>query len=689
MKTQLSKKGFLLFPLATFLWFSCNNAKQETKEETMEKKIAALDVTSIDTLVKPGDDFYQFVNGNWLKNNPIPSTEKSWGSFGEIDQRNEKALHEILENAAKNTTTDKGSNEQKIGDYYYTAMDSVKRNKEGVTPLKEELAAIDALKTNDDLQPLLARYATMGINPLWASYVTQDEKNSELMVMHISQAGLGLPDCDYYKKSDPQSKALQMAYVDHITKTFTLLGETPANASAYAKKSMEIETRLAKASRNALAQRDPEKRYNKMDMAALSKSTPNVKWEKFFSDLGANQVSYVIVGQPEFLVESGNVLRSMSISDWKIYLRWKLADRAASSLDDAFEMENFNFYSGVLNGVKELEPRWKRSIHAVDAALGEALGQLFVEKYFTEASKKKVKGMVENLIAAYKERIAQVDWMNDSTKAKANEKLNSIMLKLGYPDKWIDYTKLDINRDSYYKNDINSTAFHFKRMIDKLGKPVDRTEWGMTPPTVNAYYNPSMNEIVFPAGIMQPPFFNPDADDALNYGGMGAIIGHELTHGFDDEGNKFDSKGNMVNWWTSSDKKKFEDKTGMIIKQFSGYVVLDTMHVNGALTLGENIADLGGLTISYTAFIKSQEGKKAEKIDGYTPEQRFFIGWARSWRTNYRDEALKQQVLTNPHSPGMFRCNGPLSNMPEFYSAFGLKRGDKMYKEEIGRAKIW
>ena len=689
MKTLINKSSPWLIPVACILILSCNNREQK-KEANSDTKVAiCFDTKGLDTSIKAGDDFYEYVNGIWSKNNPIPSTESKWGSFSEIDQRNEKALHEILEAAANNGTAIKGSTEQKIGDYYYSVMDSVKRNKDGFNPIKEELTSIDSLQNNEEIQGVLAKYARYGIFPLWSVYVTQDSKNSEVMALHFGQSGLGLPDRDFYTKTDIETKKIQQAYISHIKKIYVLLGETEKEAEVHALKVMDIETQLAKVHRTNIEERKVEKLYNKLDVAGLSKLAPSIKWSSYFDKIGATDLKNVIVREPEFITASEKTLKSIPLNDWKVYLRWKLVDKAAASLSEDFETANFNFYYGVLNGVKEMEPRWKRAIHSVDGALGEALGEKYVAKYFTEESKKKVKTMVDNLIAAYKERINAVDWMNDSTKAKAQEKLNSVMVKVGYPDKWIDYSTLEVSRESYFKNQLNATAFHFNKMMNKLGKPVDRTEWGMSPPTVNAYYNPSMNEIVFPAGIMQPPFFNPDADDALNYGSMGAIIGHELTHGFDDEGNKFDAKGNMLNWWTAQDKKQFEKRTTKIVEQFNGFVAIDTMHVNGELTLGENIADLGGLTISYAALQKSFNGVIPEKIDGFTANQRFFLAWAQAWRINFRDEALKQQVLTNPHSPGKFRCNGPLTNMPEFYAAFGIQKGDKMYKEESERAKIW
>jgi putative endopeptidase len=666
---------------------SCGNAK---KEESASVKNTGIDVKNIDSTVKPVDDFYQFVNGRWIKNNPIPETESRWGSFSELEVQNKDKLRTILEEASADKNAAAGSNIKKIGDFYSVAMDSVKLNKDGIAPLKDEFALIENIKNTDDLIKAVAHFHMSGVGPMFAGYVGQDPKISSEYVTQLYQGGISLPDRDYYTNTDERTLGIQKAYIAHVGKMFELLGDKADVAAKEAKTVFEIEKGMAKSSMTKVELRDPEKQYNKKTAKELAELTPNFNWDIYFGTLGMKDINTVVVGQPEFYKSLNSQLKSVSINDWKTYLRWNLIDATASKLSDDLVNEHFNFYGKTLFGIPALKPRWKRSLEAVDASLGDALGQIFVEKHFTETSKKRVGEMVENLIAAYRVRIESRDWMSPETKKAANMKLDKVMKKIGYPDKWKDYSSLEINRDSYVQNYMRANQYAFNEMKNKLGKPVDRTEWGMTPPTINAYYNPSMNEIVFPAGIMQPIFFNPDADDAVNYGIMGAVIGHELTHGFDDEGCQYDADGNLKNWWTDTDKANFKKKTDMVVKQFNDYVAIDDMHVNGELTLGENIADLGGLTISYYAFKKSLEGKPApEKIDGYTAEQRFFLAWAQGWRTNMRPEFLKNLVQTNPHSPGNFRGNGPLTNMQEFYDAFGVKEGDKMYRPKAERAEIW
>ncbi len=654
------------------------------------KTNTGINTANIDSTVKPQDDFYQFVNGKWLKNNPIPETESRWGSFSELEKTNKAKLRMILDDAVADKNAAPGSNQQKIGDFYAMAMDSVKLNKDGVAPLKEEMDAIDKVKTTDDLAKEIAHLHTIGVVPLFGGYVDQDPKMSTVYITQFVQGGIGLPDRDYYTNTDERSVGIQKAYIEHIGKMFELLGDNADIAAKEAKTVYDIETNLAKASMTKVELRDPQASYNKRTLKEFGEMTPNFNWAAYLDGIGIKGINDVVVGQPVFFKEMNRAVKAVSINDWKTYLRWNLIDGFASRLSDEVVNENFKFNGTILNGVPALKPRWKRSLEATDHSLGEALGKVFVEKYFTEDSKKRVGEMVENLIAAYRVRINSRDWMSAETKKQAMTKLDKVMRKLGYPDKWRDYSSLDIKRDSYLQNLMRANKFEFAYMVNKLGKPIDRAEWGMTPPTINAYYNPALNEIVFPAGIMQPVFFNPDADDAVNYGSMGAIIGHELTHGFDDQGCQYDADGNLKNWWTPTDSANFKAKTNMVVKQFNDYVAIDNMHVNGELTLGENIADLGGLTISYYAFKKSLEGKPVpEKIDGFTAEQRFFMAWGQGWRTNMRDKALKNQIQTNPHSPGNFRANGAPSNMQEFYDAFAVKEGDKMYRPKNERAEIW
>lgn len=684
---MIKKSYLILLPASAILLASFGGDKPNEEPST---KGYGIDITAIDNTVRPQDDFYDYANNNWLKRTEIPSTEARWGSFSVLTESNRKNLLAILEESAKNTKAPKVSNVQKIGDFHYSAMDSVKLNAAGITPLKPWLAAIDSITKPEDLTLLTARMHRSRSNVMWGSYVSADIKNSSMNVMYIGQSGTSLPDADYYLKSDPESKELQRLYVIQISKMLQFLGDKPEVADKEAQTIMQIETQLAKVSMNAVKQRDIEAQYNKRTIEQLSVEAPNINWKAYFDALGAKNLKDVIVGQPLFMNEISNMFKTVSIADWKTYLRWHLIDGAAPFLSDKIVMQNFEFFEKTLSGSKTLKPRWKRSLEIIDGTMGEALGQIYVQKHFSAESKKRVNEMVDNLTAAYSEHINQLDWMSDETKKMSQIKLKTIIRKLGYPDKWRDYSKMEISRESFFTNVVNATQFAFQVNMDKLGQPVDKTEWGMSPPTVNAYYNPSINEIVFPAGIMQPPFFDPQADDAVNYARIGAVIGHEITHGFDDQGSQFDAEGNLKDWWTAEDKAKFEQKTKIVIEQFNGYVAIDTLHVIGALTVGENIADLGGFTIAFAALQKSWEGKtKPGKIDGFTPEQRFFLAGAQLWQTKYRAEALKKQVLTNPHAPGKFRANGPFSNMPEFYAAFGVKEGDKMYRPESIRAKIW
>jgi putative endopeptidase len=618
----------------------------------------------------------------------VPSTDSRWGSFSQLMEDNLKKLKGILEETAKKENAN-GSNAQKIGDYFFTYMDSVKKNAEGVKPLSPYLKQVDDLKSNSELVNVITNLQLKGVRVAWGLYVSSDPKSSNVNIAQANQGGLGLPDKEYYTRTDEESKKLQADYLDHLSKMFQLLGDTKEIAEKNAKVVYDFDMKLAKASMTNVELRDIEKQYNKYNLAELDKKYPNINFTNYLKGLGLPAAKEVIIGQPEFFKQVDAMIKTTSLEDWKQYMRWNIINSYADQLSDEVSKQNFAFYNTTLSGQKEMKPRWKRAITEVDNVLGEALGQLFVEKYFPEDSKKKVNTMVDNLIAAYRERINGLDWMSAETKVMAQKKLNTIIKKLGFPDKWRDYSKLNVAKNSHLENYINAYTYELNRNFDKLSKPVDKMEWFMSPPTVNAYYNPTTNEITFPAGIMQPPFFFADADDAVNYAAIGAVIGHELTHGFDDQGSQFDEQGNMKNWWTKDDQTKFQAKTKMVVEQYNSYVAIDSLHVNGELTLGENIADLGGVSIAYAAFLKTEQAKKAEKLDGFTPQQRFFLSWAQIWRTNYTDAALKKQVNTNPHSPSMFRGNGPLTNLPEFYEAFGVKEGDKMFVPVEQRAKIW
>jgi len=680
----MTTKTLIAIATTAALFTSCAGKKEETKPTGP----LAIDIANMDTTVRPQDDFYQYANGTWLKNNPVPSTDSRWGSFSQLMEDNLKKLKGILEETAKKENAN-GSNAQKIGDYFFSYMDSVKKNAEGVKPLSPYLKQVDDLKSNSDLVNVITNLQLKGVRVAWGLYVSSDPKSSNVNIAQANQGGLGLPDKEYYTRTDEDSKKLQADYLDHLSKMFQLLGDTKEIAEKNAKVVYDFDMKLAKASMTNVELRDIEKQYNKYNLAELDKKYPNINFTNYLKGLGLPAAKEVIIGQPEFFKQVDAMIKTTSLEDWKQYMRWNIINSYADQLSDEVSKQNFAFYNTTLSGQKEMKPRWKRAITEVDNVLGEALGQLFVEKYFPEDSKKKVNAMVDNLIAAYRERINGLDWMSAETKVMAQKKLNTIIKKLGFPDKWRDYSKLYVAKNSHLENYINAYTYKLNRNFDKLSKPVDKMEWFMSPPTVNAYYNPTTNEITFPAGIMQPPFFFADADDAVNYAAIGAVIGHELTHGFDDQGSQFDEQGNMKNWWTKDDQTKFQAKTKMVVEQYNSYVAIDSLHVNGELTLGENIADLGGVSIAYAAFLKTEQAKKGEKLDGFTPQQRFFLSWAQIWRTNYTDAALKKQVNTNPHSPAMFRGNGPLTNLPEFYEAFGVKEGDKMFVPAEKRAKIW
>lgn len=652
-----------------------------------DQKLRGVDDAAMDKSIKPSDDFFLFSNGAWVKNNPVPASEAEWSAFNELQEQNNLSLRKIIETASKSNAP-VGSITQKVGDFYAVAMDTLKIEKQGLRPLLPYLQMIDSIQNSKDVIRMIAYMHSYGIGCLFGFYITQDQKKSEQYIAYISQGGLGLPDRDYYTKDDDDSKRIRSEYLVHIQKVFDLAGKgTSENTPS--DEVIKMETALATASMTNVELRDDEKQYNKYSYDQLLSKFPNIFWNDYFQGVGISKVPELIVSQPDFFMQVDEMMKGVSIPQWKIYLKWCLINEAADKLTSALEMQNFRFYGTVLSGTKEMRPRWKRMISATNNALGEPVGQLYVEKNFSPESKKRVNEMVDNLMAAYKERIKSLDWMSEPTKQKALVKLASFERKLGYPDKWKDFSSLQITRESYLNNAFKAQFFRFKRMVNKLGKPIDRAEWGLSPQTVNAYYNPSMNEIVFPAAIMQPPFFNAAADDAVNYGAIGAVIGHEITHGFDDQGSKFDESGNLNDWWTAEDRSRFESRTKKLVEQFNGYQALEDLNVNGELTLGENIADLGGLTMAYLAYQKSLVGKTRLTIDGFTPEQRFFIGWAQVWRVNYRPESLRRQVLTNVHSPDNFRAIGAPSNLNEFYKAFDVKPKDKMYRDNAVRVQIW
>ncbi|QDA59212.1 M13 family metallopeptidase [Hymenobacter jejuensis] len=656
-------------------------------EEPMVKGVG-LDVTNIDAAVSPCDDFFHYASGSWLKSNPIPAAEVRWGSFQQLAERNNAVSRQILEEAAANRSATKGTNAQKVGDFYASAMDSMAIEKAGIAPLKPELVRIDAVKDLKGLQTLIAHEQMLGTGPFFRAGVAPDRKMSTVYAVNLNQGGLSMPDRDYYLKDDARSKTVRNAFVTYMTNTFKLMGDNEATAAKKAAAVLRIETKLAEASKSRVELRDPNANYNKMTLVQANTEFPNIGLPTMLAQNKLGAAKEVIVGQPAFFKTLSGMMKSEPLADMKTYLRWQLVSSVASALPKAYGDEQFRFEQ-VQTGAKQQQPRWKRMLASTNGALGEAFGQLWVDKAFTPEAKAKAMEMVNNLKASFAEHIQQNTWMSDATKAEALKKLNAFTVKIGYPDKWKDYSALNVSRDSYLQNVLNARQWSYNQNINKYGKPIDRTEWGMTPPTVNAYYNPSMNEIVFPAGIMQPPFFDPKADDAVNYGGMGAVIGHEMTHGFDDQGRQSDAVGNLRDWWTKEDADKFVQRATLVGNQYSAFSPVDSVFVNGKLTMGENLADLGGLNLAYTALQKQLAGKPKTKVDGFTPEQRFFLAWAQIWRTNSRPEYLRQQVLTDPHSPAQFRTNGPLQNMPEFYEAFGCKQDAKMVRAENVRAKIW
>ena len=634
-------------------------------------------------------DFYQYANGGWLKANPIPAAYPAWGVANLLDEKNRDVVHDILEAAAKNTTAKKGSAEQKVGDYYATCMDEAKIEADGIKPLQPAFDLITNIKDQAALQDVISHFHSMGLAVVFNSDSTQDFKNSAEITFEIYQGGLGLPDRDYYTNSDDKSKATRDAYVKHVAKMFELLGDDPAKSAAEAQTVMGIETKLAEASMTRVAMREPANIYHRMKAAEVKELVPAFDWMNYEKKLGVDPAGDVNVATPDFFKAVNSMLSSVPLDDWKTYLRWHLINNTAPALSSKFVDEDFNFKGKTLQGATENLPRWKRCSAGTDRVMGEAVGEVWVKKAFPPSAKTRALDMVKNLETALKSDLSTLSWMSPATREQAIKKLDAFLNKIGYPDKWRDYSSMQIDRGPYVLNRAHASAFEKRRDLAKIGKPVDRNEWGMSPPTVNAYYNPQINEIVFPAGILQPPFFDADADDAYNYGGMGSVIGHEMTHGFDDSGAQFGATGNFENWWTPEDLKSFKERSQCVIDQFNGFQIEPGLNENGKLVVGESIADLGGLVIAYAAYQKAMEGKPRKVIDGFTPEQRFFLGYARGWATNTRPELARMLATVDPHPLPKFRVNGPLSNMPEFAKAFSCKAGDAMVRPEKDRCQIW
>ncbi len=679
----MSKNNIKVALLLIFVAFVGVSMKQAWEGKGIEPD-------NINPKFRPQDDFYNYVNQIWIGKNPIPATETSWGNFHVLQEKSQTALRKICEEMSSKKDAKVGTNEQLIGDFFAAGMDTVQIEKDKFAAVDTELKKISSLSDSKGITDMMSYLHSYQVGCGFGYFIMADMKNSTLNMPYVFQSGMGLPEKEYYQGDDMAS--IREEYKKHIAILFTLMGEDATVAQKHAEMAYNIEAKLADSSLSAVESRDLERIYNKKSVADLEKLVPNFEWKKYFAAMGTPTVTEVIVDNPAYLRQFSNLIKSESSEAWQAYFRWQFVHLIAAKMHKDVATENFRFWGTTLSGQTAEQPRWKRVMQSTEGALGDALGQLYVQRNFSEEAKGRVNTMVDNLIAAYAERIKTRDWMSAETKAKADEKLHKIMRKLAFPDKWRSYGGLKVDRKSYVRNFLNSNQFDCKWLIGKYGKPVDKTEWGMTPATINAYYNPSYNEIVFPAAIMQAPFFDPAADDAVNYGAMGAVIGHELTHGFDDQGSMFDGDGNMQNWWNDEDRSKFEAKTKMLTEQFNKFVVIDStgLTVNGELTLGENIADLGGLTISYYAFqMAQQKNPQPKTIDGFTPNQRFFISWAQAWRNSQRPKSLVMMVKTNPHSPARFRVIGPLSNMKEFYEAFDVKAGDKMFRKEEERVAIW
>jgi putative endopeptidase len=676
-RRAMFRTAFLLSVLASIFVFGAHAQNAPVHSPV-------LNVTSMDSSVDPCTDFFTYACGGWLKNNPIPPDKTSWGVTTKLWEDNKVLLRQILEAAAAGGTAQEPT-KQKIGDYYAACMDEKAIESAGAGPLKDVLDQIASMHSKRDIAQVAA--AMPGLNVPFEFHSDQDYKNSSQVIAEVDQGGLGLPDRDYYLKTDAKSVELRQAYVAHVQKMFELLGDAPAVASGEAQTVLRIESALANGSLTQVERRDPKMLYHKMTVKDLEALSPSFRWKRYFLVAGEPRLQSLNVSAPNFFKAMNTTLKKENLNSWKAYLRWQWVNANAPYLSSAFVNADFDFFGKTLTGTKELPPRWKRCVNYVDNDLGEALGQAYVQRAFPPESKQRAQKLVKQIEAAMQQDIEELPWMSPATKQQALEKLHVLANKIGYPEKWRDYSALTITRDDYTGNVLRARAFEFNRRIAKIGKPVDRGEWDMTPPTVNAYYNPQINDINFPAGILQTPLFDPSADDAPNYGDTGATIGHELTHGFDDEGRQFDGQGNLRDWWTPEDGKQFDERASCISDQYSQYVAVDDLKINGQLTMGENVADLGGLMLAYMAWKTETRSQKLDSIDGFTPEQRFFIGYAQSWCADTRDETKRVYATIDPHSPDKYRTNGVVSNSPEFQQAFQCKAGSPMVREK--RCRVW
>lgn len=682
----MRKYCFTLFAGSFILMASMPSCKSIEKSEGPD----AL-ASHIDTTVVPGDDFFAYANGAWFKQNPIPASEQSNGIFQLVQDTVNAQIRQICESSAAETNASKGSNKQKIGDFFYSGMDSVSLNKKGISDLKADFDRVDQVKDINGIIKEAAYIQTVASSPLFSFWVSQDDKNSSKYQLFIHQGGLSLPDRAYYFDTDARTKTIREKFVVHVAKMFEIMGFAAKDAKMAAAKLMEIETDLAKVSRKREDLRDPFSNYNKLTFSSLKQLTPDIDWTLFLNSVGLAKADSLIVGQPEFLAALNSALKKYPQQDWKNYLKFHLLSGLAEYMDDKTYLEDFNFYATTLRGIQEPKPRWKRVVGNTDGSLGELIGQVYVKEYLPKGTKEKLLEIGNSIKVVFAERIKGLDWMSATTKEKALKKLDGVIMKVGYPDKWKDLSSLNVDRDSYVKNVMSANKWGFQYMIGKYGKPVDRLEWGMQPQTYNAYYNPSNNEIVIPGcNITVPGYEGRMADDAILYAIIGgSTFAHEITHGFDDQGCKFDAAGNLSNWWMSEDSLRFSQKTKMIVDQFNEYVVVDALHINGELTQGENIADLGGVIMGYEAFKKTKQFKENQIIAGLNPNQRYFLGYALAWMVNIRPEALANQVKSDEHSPAKWRIIGPLSNIPEFFTTFNVKAGNKMYRPDDKLVKIW
>lgn len=676
----------MVIPLVAVGLIAMAGCSQSPVKETA--KVEAINLANLDTTVAPGTDFYQYACGGWIKKNPLKPEYSRFGTFDQLRDNNQEQLRSLIDELGA-TPQEAGSVAQKIGMLYAMGLDSVKLNQDGMAPIKEQLEAIQRLGTKADVAKMVAVLHKEGMAPFFALFVGGDEKNSSMNIVQLYQAGIGMGDRDYYLLDDEGSVKMRDAYKQYINQLFTLTGASPEQAEAAVNAVMKVETGIANISFSREDLRDTQKNYNKIKLADFKAKTNPIDWDVYFESMGLMDIEYLDAKQLPFYEALDEFMKNVSIDEQKYYLAFNLLNTAAPYLSDDFVAADFDFYDKAMSGKQEQQPRWKRSLRTVNGALGEAVGQMYVAKYFPASSKEKMLTLVGNLQKALSERIAGLEWMSDETKAKAQEKLSAFIVKIGYPDKWRDYSGLEIKDDSYWANVCRSNIFDMDYWLQQAGKPVDKSLWGMTPQTVNAYYNPTTNEICFPAAILQPPFFNPEADDAVNYGAIGVVIGHEMTHGFDDQGRNYDKDGNLTDWWTKEDAVRFTERADRLVAQYDAIIVADSVHANGRYTLGENIADQGGLLVSHLAYLNSLNGKTPAPIDGFTNEQRFYLGYATLWGQNIRPEEILRLTKIDPHSLGKWRVNAALRNIDTFYEAFDIKEGDPMYMMPAERVVIW